>query len=67
MAQQNAKISPILMLMVSDMQSKYIPITDTPAPIHTTNETFFLKKIPIIGTRIMYNVVKNPAFPTDVC
>ena len=55
------------MLIVSDTHKRYIPTTDKTAPIQTITETFLLKKIPIIGTKIMYNVVKNPAFPTDVC
>ncbi len=36
------------------------------AAAHTTGATFFFKKIPNMGTKIIYSVVINPALPTLV-
>lgn len=59
-------ISPAPRRNDSVMQSRYIPTAAMPAAAQTTGATFFFKKIPNMGTKIIYRVVINPALPTLV-
>ena len=65
-AQINTRVSPLESASLSLIQSKYIPAAAITAPIHTFPGILFLRKIPKKGTRIIYSVVINPAFPTVV-
>ena len=60
------RISPVEMLKPSVMQSKYIPQRAKNMLIHNVILGYFLKKIPMIGTMIIYNAVRKPAFEAVV-
>ena len=65
-AQINTSRSPLESFSVSVIQSRYMPTAARAAPIHTFPLALFPRKILAIGTRIIYSVVINPAFPTVV-
>ena len=65
-AHKNTMISPAPRRNDSVMQSRYIPTAAMLAAAQTTGATFFFKKMPNMGTKIIYRVVINPALPTLV-
>ena len=66
MAHKNTMISPAPRRRDSVMQSRYMPTAAMTAAAQTTGATFFFRKIPNMGTKMIYSVVINPALPTLV-
>ena len=65
-AQISIKKSPLLIEKPSFIHNRYNPTSEITTLIHTFTGTFFLNRIPSIGTITMYNDVIKPDFPTVV-